>query len=211
MFENRRDAGRKIADALQKYKGKDAIVLALPRGGVVTAYEVAGALGLPLDIVSVRKIGFPGNPEYAIGAVDETGAVVLSEDIAGSIDQRWLRSEVRRQQTEAKRRSLIYRGGRKPPSIAGKIAIIVDDGVATGLTMRLAKRVVMAQKPKMVIIAVPVASPESIRILEAEGADEVIVVEPPEEFMGAVGAHYVRFEQVEDAEVIELLRSGHRI
>src|SRR3989344_4789956 len=211
MFEDRRDAGRKIAGALREYKWKDAIVLALPRGGVVTAYEVAGALGLPLDIVSIRKIGYPENPEYAVGAVDERGAVILNEDIAGSIDQVWLRGETQRQQAEAKRRSLVYRGGRKLPSIAGKIAIIVDDGVATGLTMRLAVRVVKAQMPLMVIVAGQGATSETIRILKAEGADEVIVVEPPEEFMGAVGAHYVRFEQVEDAEVIALLRSGHRI
>ena len=208
MFEDRADAGRKLAEALREYAGKEAVVLALPRGGVVTGYEVGKALGLPLDIVSIRKIGYPGNPEYAIGAVDEKGTVILSEEVTASIDQAWLRAEIERQKSEAKRRSLVYRGERKPTDIAGKIAIIVDDGIATGLTMRLAVRVVKAQKPQAIIVAVPVAPPESIRMLKDEGAN-VVVLEPPENFLGAVGAHYMRFEQVEDAEVIKLLRASY--
>ena len=208
MFEDRADAGRKLAEALREYAGKEAVVLALPRGGVVTGYEVGKALGLPLDIVSIRKIGYPGNPEYAIGAVDEKGTVILSEEVTASIDQAWLRAEIERQKSEAKRRSLVYRGERKPTNIASKIAIIVDDGIATGLTMRLAVRVVKAQKPQAIIVAVPVAPPESIRMLKDEGAN-VVVLEPPENFLGAVGAHYMRFEQVEDAEVIKLLRASY--
>lgn len=209
MFKDRTDAGSRLADKLIAYRGKNAVVLALPRGGVVTGEKIARALSLPLDIIAVRKIGHPGNPEYAIGAVDENGVTILNEGETAAVEKRWLVGETGRQLQEAKRRSALYRGGRKPATLSGGIAIIVDDGIATGLTMRLAVRSAKAQKPAKIVVAVPVAPPESVSDLKEEGADDVIVLEPPEEFMGAVGAHYLQFDQVEDDEVIRLLRSVH--
>lgn len=206
MFKDRNYAGRQLAKKLEKYRATDAVVLALPRGGVVTGYEVARKLKLPLDIVTVRKIGHPENSEYAIGAVDEHGMTLWNEPEISELDLTWLGEETQKQRVEALRRAKLYRGRRKPRALKDKIAILVDDGIATSLTMRLAVRVVKAQKPKQVIVAVPVAPPESVNALKKEGADNVIVLEPPERYLGAVGAHYTRFEQVEDDEVIRLLR-----
>lgn len=209
MFRDRKEAGAQLARKLGSYRRKNAVVLALPRGGVVTGYEIAAALELPLDIIAVRKIGHPLSPEYAIGAVDENGARILNEAEAAAVDQKWLAEETGRQREEAQRRSRLYRAGRSPERLAGKVALIVDDGIATGITMRLAVHAVKAQKPEKIIVATPVAPPEALRALEEAGADEVVVLEPPEEFMGAVGSHYMSFEQVEDGEVIRLLRSAH--
>lgn len=206
MFKNRNDAGEKLAERLQQYKNANAIVLALPRGGVVVGYEVARLLGLPLDIVVARKIGHPQNPEYAICATDEKGTLLCDEAEARLVDQDWLKEEIERQRKEAGRRIKVYRSGKKPFSITNKVAIIIDDGIATGLTMRLAIKVVRKQKPDRIIIAVPVAPSDIVRELRRE-ADEIITLEPTEDFMGAVGAHYQEFEQVEDDTVIRLLQS----
>ena len=203
MFADRAEAGRKLAQRLTQYSGQDAIVLALPRGGVVVGYEIARALGLPLDIRVVRKIGHPGDPEYAIGAVDENGVAVLDNREADSIDQGWLAEETARQQKEAQRRSEVYRKGKAPVQIAGKIAILTDDGIATGLTMRLALAAVKAERPQKIVVAVPVAPSDAVQEIKREA--DVVVLEPPEDFSGAVGAHYERFEQVEDEEVMRLL------
>lgn len=180
--------------------------MALPRGGVVLGYEVAKALRLPLDIVVTRKIGHPLHPEYAIGAVDEKGKRLLNEAEAAGLDPQWLAGESEKQQKEAARRIIAYRGGRPPAYITGKIVILVDDGIATGLTMRLAVRSVKEKKPARIIVAVSVAPPDFEGILKSEGADELLVLEPPETFAGAVGAHYIHFDQVEDEDVIRLLR-----
>lgn len=205
MFKDRNDAGRQLAERLVHYRGKNAVVLALPRGGVVTGYEIARALSLPLDIIAVRKIGHPDNPEYAIGAVDADGTTIVNDAEAAAADRVWLAGEIQTQEKEARRRGSVYRAGKKPLDIAGETALIVDDGIATGLTMRLAVRAAKAKKAKHIIVAVPVAPPEAVRALKREGADEVVVLESPEGFLGAVGAHYVRFEQVEDDEVIRLM------
>jgi len=205
MFKDRSDAGRQLAEKLAPYRGKEAVVLALPRGGVVIGYEIARALSLPLDIIAVRKVGAPDNPEYAIGAVGADGTAILNDAEAAMIDKAWLAGEIAAQKKEARRRGRVYRAGRKPLGIAGKTAIIVDDGIATGLTMRVAVRSAKAEKAEKVVVAVPVAPPESVHALSEEGADEVVVLEPPEEFLGAVGAHYIRFEQIEDDEVIRLM------
>ncbi|MBI2612734.1 phosphoribosyl transferase [Candidatus Kaiserbacteria bacterium] len=210
MFRDRVDAGRKLAQKLTQYRGGSAVVLALPRGGVCLGFEVANALSAALDIIAVRKIGHPYHPEYAIGAVDENGARILNESETAAVDKKWLAEETEREMQEAKRRSTLYRSGKPAQILAEKIAIIVDDGIATGLTMRLAVRSVRAQKPKKVIVAVPVAPVDSLAALKDEGADEVVVLEPPEEFMGAVGSHYIRFDQTTDEEVIELLRRKTR-
>ncbi|OGI61113.1 hypothetical protein A2814_02135 [Candidatus Nomurabacteria bacterium RIFCSPHIGHO2_01_FULL_38_19] len=206
MLKNRNEAGKLLAKTLVKYKDDRVVVLALPRGGVVLGYEVAKALKSPLDVIVTRKIGHPNNPEYAICAVDEKGSLLCNELEAKSVDPDWLQGEIERQQKEAKRRIALYRGKRKPAEIENRVIIIVDDGIATGLTIRLAVCSVKKQNSKKIIVAVPVTPAESISELKKEGADEIIVLEPPENFMGAVGAHYLQFEQVEDSEVINLLQ-----
>lgn len=204
MFKDRTDAGRQLAKELERYRDKDAVVIALPRGGVVLGYELSRALSLPLDIIITRKIGHPSSPEYAIGVVDEHGMNIFNTGEVDSVDRQWLRQEIREQKEEAHRRSVLYRKGRKPLGLAGKIVIIVDDGIATGYTMQLAVRVVKQQQPQKVVVAVPVAPPEAISLLSKE-VDEVIVLESPETFQGAVGSHYAEFEQVDDDEVIRLM------
>lgn len=204
MFKDRADAGRQLAERLAHYRNTGAVVLALPRGGVVVGYEIAHALDVPLDIVVTRKIGHPNNPEYAICAVDESGILLCNEVERASVDATWLKHETKRQQDEAQRRSSVYRKGKAPAIIGGKTAIITDDGIATGLTMRLAIAAVQAQHPARIVVAVPVAPSDVVGIIQRE-ADELIVLEPPEEFLGAVGAHYERFDQTRDEEVIRLL------
>lgn len=208
MFKDRQDAGRQLAEKLSQYRGTDAIVLALPRGGVVTGHEIARALKLPLDIVVTRKIGHPGNPEYALCAVDETGAVICNETEVKTVDQGWLKKETERQRAEAQWRSATYREDRAPLNLAGRVIIMVDDGIATGLTMQLAIAVVKAQKPEKIVVATPVAPSDAVESIRRQ-VDECLVLEPPEEFMGAVGAHYETFEQVEDEEVVTLLQSAY--
>ena len=209
MFKDRKDAGVQLAEKLAQYRGGNAIVLALPRGGVVTGAEVARALKLPLDIVVVRKVGHPLSPEYAICATDERGTLLCNEKEAASVDQAWLKAEIERQKQEALRRIAVYRGKRESVLLAGKIAIIVDDGIATGLTMRLAVASVRAQNPARVVVAVPVASEEATRDI-MQAADELVILESPENFLSAVGAHYEEFEQVEDEEVIRILQESAR-
>lgn len=209
MFRDRKDAGLQLAKKLAKYRAGNAIVLALPRGGVVAGYEIARALELPLDIAVVRKVGHPLSPEYAICAVDERGTLLCNEQEAASVDRAWLKAEIERQKREALRRIAVYRGKREPISLAGKIAIIVDDGVATGLTIRLAIASVKVQKPARAIVAVPVVSAEAARDI-MQTADQLVFLEPPEDFLGAVGAHYEEFEQVGDEEVIQLLNKQTR-
>ena len=210
MFKNRSDAGKKLAERLWRYKNSNAIVLALPRGGVVVGYEIARLLGLPLDIVVARKIGHPQNPEYAICATDEKGTFLCNEAETRLVDQDWLKKEIERQRKEAKRRISVYRGGKKPFPITDKVAIIIDDGIATGLTMRLAIKATRGQKPERIIIAIPVAPSDIVREFRRE-VDEVVVLESPEDFMEAVGAHYREFEQVKDDTVIRLAleKSSH--
>ena len=208
MFTDRRDAGQRLAKRLAHSIPSDAIVLALPRGGVVLGYEIATRLDLPLDIVTVRKIGLPGNPEFAVGAVDERGTTLLDQDRIVGIDARWLKRETAVQKQEAQRRARLYRGTREALELKNKTALLVDDGVATGLSMRLAVQVVRAQGAKRVVIAVPVATEDSIHLL-ASSVDEVVVLASAEDFLGAVGLHYIHFDQVEDDEVIRLLESAY--
>jgi putative phosphoribosyl transferase len=206
MFKDREEAGKLLAKKLVQYQGTDSVVLALPRGGVVPGDEVAHALHLPLDIIAVRKVGHPSNPEYALGAIDESGATLFNEAETATVDSQWLNDETRKQHSEAMRRAKAYRVGKEPLPLAGKTAIIVDDGIATGLTMKLAVQNATSRGAKRVVAAVPVAPPEAVAALESLGTN-VIVLEKPEEFLGAVGAHYERFDQVTDAEVIRLMKS----
>ncbi|AKM78452.1 MAG: hypothetical protein UY31_C0039G0008 [Candidatus Wolfebacteria bacterium GW2011_GWE1_48_7] len=204
-FIDREDAGRQLAQKLLSYKDTDAIIYALPRGGVVTAVAIARALYAPLDLIIPRKIGHPSNPEYAIGAVAEDGHFTANPTEIATVDSQWLRSEIEHQQAEAKRRRETYLAGASPIDISGKTAIIVDDGIATGLTMKCAINELKHRNPKKIIVAVPVASAGSLWEISAL-VDKVVCLSTPE-FMGAIGAFYESFPQVKDDEVITLMQS----
>ncbi|MBU6323290.1 phosphoribosyl transferase [Patescibacteria group bacterium] len=205
-FSDRRDAGVRLAKALARYDSEDAVVYALPRGGVVVADEVAAQLELPLSLIIPRKIGHPENEEYAVCAVTEDGELVCNEEESSRLDPKWLSAARRRAQAEARRRRAAYGGARIPAT--GKIAILVDDGVATGLTMRAAIRALRRELPNEVIVAAPVAPHEVVEYLKAE-ADDVVVLDDSEPFLGAVGAYYDSFPQVSDGEVVEIMHRPH--
>ncbi len=206
IFKDRKDAGKKLAEMLFHYRDKqDTIVLGLPRGGVTVAYEIAKTLNLPLDLLIVRKIGFPGNPELAIGALSETGALTLNEEIIATygVSRDYLAKESERQKEEIARRKVLYRGGEGLPALAGKSVILVDDGIATGATVKAAIRSLKQEKLGKLILALPVASPEAELTLRRM-VDEWICLQAPSGFM-AVGSYYYNFTQVEDEEVIAML------
>ena len=207
MFNDRRDAGVHLASRLEEYKGQTGVlVLALPRGGVATGYEIAHYLKVPLDIVIVRKIGFPGQPELAIGAVSETGRVVLNESIISTygVSKDYIEREISQQKKEISRRAELYRKGKRLPSLEGKTIILVDDGVATGATMKAAITTLKEERLKKLIVALPVAPAGMADEIE-QMADTFICIETPFDFM-AVGAYYHDFTQVSDEEVIDLLK-----
>lgn len=206
IFKDRQDAGKKLAKALAKYKNAPkTIVLALPRGGVVVGYEIAKTLNLPLDIVVPRKIGAPGNPEYAIGAITETGDAIMNDIEAREVNKDWLKLEMDKEKQEAQRRLKTYRPG-PPPQLAGKIVIVVDDGIATGYTMRAAIASVKSREPAKIIVAVPHGDRNSLEIIRQE-VDEVVVLYEPTAYL-AVGAHYEEFSQTSDEEVIKLIKNS---
>lgn len=207
IFRNRQEAGAMIAEKLMHYADKkDVIVIALPRGGVATGLEIAKRLNRPLDVIIVRKIGFPGQPELAIGAMAETGAVVLNEEIIsmGGVSKEYIDRESEEKKKEIERRKELYRGGAGIPEVKGKIVILVDDGVATGATMKSAISALKIEKPERIVVALPVASVEAKRSIGAM-VDEIICLQAPPDFM-AVGAYYEDFSQVTDDEVVEMLR-----
>jgi len=201
LFQDRQDAGKRLAQKLEEFKGTDAVVLALPRGGVVVGYEIAKELRIPLDVIITRKIGAPGNPEYAIGAIAETGEAQLNEPEihAYGIPQSHVAAEIARQREEINRRIALYRDGRPLPDLKGRTVIVVDDGIATGFTMKTAIRAIWARQPQAVVLAVPVAPRESIVDLSDE-VTRVVCLATPEPFF-AVGAWYRDFTQVTDEEV----------
>jgi putative phosphoribosyl transferase len=206
MFADRRDAGVQLISRLKEYKDQQGvIVLALPRGGVATGYEIARSLNIPLDIVIVRKIGFPGQPELGIGAVSETGTVVLNTSIISTygVPKEYIEREVSRQKEEISRRVKLYRKGKRLPSLEGRTVILVDDGVATGATMKSAIATLKEENLKKLIVALPVAPPGVVKELE-QMVDVFICIETPFDFM-AVGSYYHDFTQVSDEEVINLL------
>lgn len=205
MFENRFDAARQLVKRLEHYRGKDCVVLAVPRGGVEVGYVVARELGFPLDVVFTKKIGYPGNEEYAIGAVGIGGSVV-SEGI--HVPGSYLDAEKKRIGGLLKERQNLYYGGRKPHLLNGKVAIIVDDGIATGNTMIMTVQLVRKSSPGRVVVAVPVAPPDAVERLAAV-ADEVVCLDTPGEFF-AIGNFYVDFRQVEDEEALRMLREANR-
>lgn len=208
QFVDRADAGRQLADRLKDYAGQ-AVVYALPRGGVLVAAEVARELEVPLDLIMVRKIGHPYDQEYAIGAVAEGNQPVMNAAEVSEVDEMWLDTTVHQGQLENERRRREYfPTDYQPPAVAGKTAIIVDDGIATGLTMRAAIIAARLLGPASVVVAVPVAPADVVDEL-SELADEIIVIDNPAAFMGAVGAHYQHFPQVTDAEVVEALAGAY--
>jgi putative phosphoribosyl transferase len=211
LFRDRQDAGRQLARRLASLQLDPitALVLAIPRGGVVVGAEIASILHLPLDVYVTRKLTAPGNPELAIGAVDSEGAVFLDEVMARSAgaSDRYVASETERQTLELRRRLQVYRGDRPPPTVKGKDVVLVDDGIATGATTLIALRALRRQGPGRLILAVPVGPPDAVRRMEPE-ADHVVVLATPNPFW-AVGAFFADWSQTSDAEVIELLKQ-HR-
>lgn len=207
-FRDRADAGRQLADRLVAREIPDAAVLALPRGGVPVAAVVAARLRAPFDVLVVRKLGVPWHPELAMGAVGEEGATALNDDVvaAARIDQDTLQAAIARERSEVARRVDRFRGARPPVPLAGRTAIVVDDGVATGATARAGCTVARLRGAASVVLAVPVGAPDAIRDLR-DVTDEIICLQEPPGFM-AVGMHYLDFRQVEDAEVGRLLRPG---
>lgn len=203
-FRDRVDAGQQLAEKLMAYRGQAAVVYALPRGGVVLGAEVARALQLPLDLIITRKIGHPLNPEYGVCAVSETGYLVCNADGEMSRQESWFTQTVQREIQEAKRRHLQYLGNRDILHPSGKTAILVDDGIATGLTMRAAVHEIKAMQPARVVVAVPIIPPETAELLHRD-VDEVVAVDIPDAFLGAVGAYYHDFRPITDDEVIDLL------
>ncbi|SDM04934.1 putative phosphoribosyl transferase [Geodermatophilus siccatus] len=205
-FQDRRDAGRQLGRRMAPLAGRDAVVLGLPRGGVPVAAEVARALGAPLDVVLVRKLGLPRRPELAMGAVGEDGVVVLNEDVldAAGVDEATLADVERRERAELERRARQLRGDRARLSLEGRTAVVVDDGIATGATARAACEVVRAHGAARVVLAVPVGSPRALADI-APTVDEVVCLESPQRF-AAVGQAYADFRATDEEEVLALLR-----
>jgi putative phosphoribosyl transferase len=206
-FENRSDAGRRLARALARYKDGSVVVLALPRGGVPVAAEVATALGAPLDLVLVRKIGYPPQPELAMGAVVDGSdpIIVRNEDVIAmaGVSEAEFDEVCKRELAEIERRRIRYLGSRAPTEIRGRTAIVIDDGLATGATMRAALRALRKRGPGKIVLAVPVAPSDTLEEIRAD-ADEIVCLEDYE-FFRAIGAYYSDFRQVTDEELISTL------
>ena len=208
IFADRTEAGRSLAERLLHLKDKAPVVLALVRGGLPVGFEIAQALGAPLDIVLVRKIGVPDNPELAAGAVvdGQNPEIVINAEIVTElgIPEAYIKSEADRELVEIERRRKVYLGGRPRAPIAGATAIVVDDGIATGATTRAALHAIRRQNPARLVLAVPVAPADTIAALRVD-ADEIVCLSAPVTF-GAIGFFYANFHQVSDEEVIDLLR-----
>ncbi len=211
LFADRADAGRQLAELLARYADDpNIIVLALPRGGVPIGYEIARRLRAPLDVYVVRKLGVPGHEELAMGALAGDGTCVLDEELIATlgIDSEALQDVVRREIDELKRREVAYRDARPEPDLRGKVVIVVDDGLATGATMRAAATALRRRGPAAIVTAVPVAAPRTVAALSGV-VDRVVCVRTPEPFH-AVGLYYANFEQTSDDEVRRLLADARR-
>jgi len=207
IFQNRKDAGQQLAARLSSYAGRsDVVVLALPRGGVPVAYEVAKELSAPLDIFLVRKLGVPGYEELAMGAIASGGTRVINDDVVRylNIPGEVIDAVAMEEQRELERRERTYRDNRPPPNVRGRVVILVDDGLATGSTMRAAAAALRKQEPAQIVVAVPVSAPETCEQLRQE-VDEIVCAATPEPFRG-VGLWYEDFSQTTDEEVRELLK-----
>ena len=204
IFKDRFTAGKLLAKELKKYKNKkDAIVLAIPRGGLQIGCSIAKELNLNLDIILTKKIGYPGNPEYAIGAVSLTSEIVEEQGISKD----YIQNKIKNIRKSLKERYKKYLGKSKPQNLKNKIVILTDDGIATGKTMLLTIKLIKEQKPKKIIVAIPVGPIDNIELLK-ENADEVICLYSPENFF-AIGEFYENFEQVSDEEAIKLLKESN--
>lgn len=206
IFQNREEAGRQLAARLQKYREHPAgVILALPRGGVAVGYQVSVALHLPLDVFITRKLSSPENPEYALGAVSESGNIYLNPDAVAEfrLSHEDVKDIVIVQQHEIRRRQQLYRQGRHPLALQDRVVIIVDDGIATGSTFFASVEAIRQQAPKRLVAAIPVGPKATIGRIKSL-VDELVVLATPEPFW-AVGNHYVNFAQVEDHEVLEYL------
>ena len=206
IYRNRTDAGRKLAQELMRYKDRpNVIVLALPRGGVPIGFEVAEALHAPLDVFLVRKLGVPGHEELAMGAIASGGVRVMNEQVMRTlpIPPKLVDAVAAQEQLELERREGLYRDGRAAPDVRGKTAILVDDGLATGSTMRAAVKALRQLGPERIVVAVPVGSPDTCQEFQSE-ADEAVCASTPDPFY-AVGYWYADFEQTSDGEVRDLL------
>lgn len=208
-FKTRNHAGKLLAKTLVKfladtYPDCDSVIYALPRGGVPLGFEVARALNMPLDLIIPRKIGHPANPEYAIGAVTESGDTVSNNLEVSECDPDWFEQERQAQITEAKRRRECYLSERRAVSVTGKLAIIVDDGIATGMTMRAAIRDIKNRQPDKIIVAIPVIPDDTAKLLATE-ADHVVAELIDPHYQGSVGSYYQYFYQLCDEEVMILL------
>lgn len=205
-FRDRSDAGAQLARRLLHYAGRnDVVVLGLPRGGVPVAYEVARELNAPLDVFLVRKLGLPGHEELAMGAIASGGVRVLNEEVVREfgVSPQVIERVAARETAELERREVLYRRGRPAPNVSGRVAILVDDGLATGSTMRAAIAALKPQNTARIVVAVPVAAPSTCREIGKE-VDEMICAETPERFF-AVGAWYDDFRQTTDEEIRRLL------
>jgi predicted phosphoribosyltransferase len=210
FFTDRVDAGKRLASALKDFSGKKGIVLAIPRGGVVVGYMIAKALNLPLDVIIPRKIGAPDNPELAIGAVAEDGTAILDGNLIKylGVSREYIKEETERQKQEIVRRLKLYRQDASYPNLKGLDVIVVDDGIATGSTMKAALASVKNRGAASITVAVPVGPPSTIDELE-KMADRVVCLHTPESFQ-AIGEFYTDFSQTSDEEVIGLLRENKR-
>jgi putative phosphoribosyl transferase len=208
-FQDRAEARRQLARMLASYRGRDLLVLGVPRGGVPVGAEIASALGGELDVSVARKLGAPNQPELAIGAIS-SGSWTLNHDVirALRVPEEFIEHEVRRELAEVGRRNKLYRGGRPPPRIAGRTVIVTDDGIATGATVRATLESVRREHPDRLILAAPVAPQAALDELRSL-ADSVVCVEAPDYF-GAVGQFYRQFAQLEDDEVIAILDRSRR-
>ena len=205
-FPNRAEAGRLLAEKLVKYAGRDdVIVLGLPRGGVPVAFEVAQRLGAPFDVFIVRKLGVPGFEELAAGAIASGGVRVLNEDVTRAIPHadEMIEAVTVRETAELERREQIYREGRPSPELRDRVVILVDDGLATGATMRAAVKALRQQGAAKIVVAVPVGPPDTCREIEQEADETICLSTPP--FFQAVGQYYEDFSQTSDEDVRELL------
>lgn len=209
IFRNRTHAGWWLAQHLRRFRGPETVVLGIPRGGVIVAAEVARSLGAKLDVAIARKLPAPGQPELAIGAVTPTGGLFLDAETIRwlGVGDPYLRGVIEKERQEAARREQAFRAGAPAQSITGKVAIVVDDGLATGATMRAAVRALKLAKPQRLVVAAPVASPEACHALQREADEVVCPLEVPD--FGAVGGFYEDFTQTSDQEVQEALGQSH--
>ncbi len=206
-FRDRREAGIMLADKLKHYAGRRVVIYAVPRGGVVLGAEIAKVLKAPLDLLITRKIGHPVNPEYAVCVVAENHLPICDPQEKALLDPGWLGRAIEEERQEVIRRRKVYLGDRVRPEVTGKTAIVVDDGVATGMTLLMALKEARRLKPARLIAVVPVLPAEMLVKIQKE-ADEVVYLFAPVDFVGAVGAYYDEFTQVSDEEVIGLLRTS---